>query len=57
MPALASLTLFAWLLTQVDVGAASLAWLWVVEGVRPTRPDLTGVPLCLIGTAVILLGR
>jgi len=71
LPALASLALFAWLLTRVDVGAAgrayaayggvyvaaSLAWLWVVEGVRPTRPDLTGVLLCLIGTAVILLGR
>jgi small multidrug resistance family-3 protein len=71
VPALASLALFAWLLTRVDVPAAgrtyaayggvyvaaSLVWLWAVEGVRPDRWDLAGVALCLLGTAVILLGR
>ena len=36
--------------------AASLAWLWIVEGVRPDRWDLTGVALALAGTAVILAG-
>jgi small multidrug resistance family-3 protein len=62
--------LFAYLLTLVDTDtagrayaayggiyiASALAWLWVVEGVRPDRWDLTGTVLCLAGTAVILLG-
>ncbi len=26
---------------------ASLAWLWMVEGVRPDRWDLTGAVICL----------
>lgn len=34
--------------------AASLAWLWVVEGSRPDRWDLAGAALALAGTAVIL---
>ncbi len=34
--------------------AASLAWLWAVEGVRPDRVDLAGVGLALAGVAVIL---
>ena len=71
VPALASLALFAWLLTRVEVAAAgrayaayggiyvatSLMWLWVVEGVRPDPWDVGGALLCLLGTAVILLGR
>lgn len=71
VPGTASLLLFAWLLTKVDSTAAgrayaayggiyiaaSLAWLWVIEGVRPDWRDLAGVALCLIGTAVILAGR
>lgn len=36
--------------------AASLAWLWIVEGVHPDRWDVSGAALCLIGAAVILLG-
>ena len=35
--------------------AASLAWMWVVEGVRPDRWDALGTALCLVGAAVILL--
>ena len=35
--------------------AASLAWLWLVEGVRPDRWDLLGVALCVAGTMVIVL--
>ncbi|WP_275789932.1 YnfA family protein [Pararhizobium gei] len=68
VPGMASLGLFAWLLTLVDSAAAgrtyaayggiyiaaSLLWLWLVEGVRPDRFDLTGVALALIGSAVIL---
>ncbi|MEN3747564.1 YnfA family protein [Sphingomonas sp. HF-S3] len=68
-PGLASLALFAWLLTLVPTDAAgrayaayggvyiamSLLWLWVVEGARPDRWDLGGVALCLAGAAIILL--
>ncbi|WP_294260194.1 YnfA family protein [uncultured Sphingomonas sp.] len=69
-PGIASLILFAWLLTRVDSDAAgrayaayggiyicaSLLWLWGVEGVRPDRWDVGGAVLCLVGTCVILLG-
>lgn len=69
-PGLAALALFALLLTRVDSPAAgrafaayggvyiaaSLAWLWAVEGVRPDRWDLVGAGLCLAGAAVILGG-
>ena len=69
-PGMASLALFAWLLTRVEAEAAgrayaayggvyiaaSLLWLWLVEQ-RPTdRWDLLGGGLCLIGAAVILMG-
>lgn len=33
---------------------ASLVWLWLVEGHRPDRWDLTGAALCLLGAAIIL---
>ena len=69
-PGVASLALFAVLLTQVDAAAAgrayaayggiyicaSLGWLWAVEGVRPDRWDVAGAVACLVGCAVILLG-
>lgn len=68
IPGMASLALFAWVLTRVPVDAAgrayaayggvyiaaSLAWLWLVEGQRPDRWDITGAALCLIGAATIL---
>lgn len=70
LPGLLSLALFAWLLTRIDVGfagrayaayggvyiAASLAWLWLVEGQRPDHWDLLGAAICLAGAGVILLG-
>lgn len=70
IPGMASLALFAWLLTLVDVAhagrayaayggiyiAASLAWLWLVEGARPDRWDLAGAAVCVAGAAIILLG-
>ena len=34
--------------------AASLAWLWTVEGQRPDTWDVTGAALCLIGVGIIL---
>ncbi|MGC4410246.1 YnfA family protein [Rhizobium rosettiformans] len=69
VPGLVSLSLFAWLLTLVPSDAAgrayaayggvyiaaSLAWLWLIEGQRPDRFDLTGAAICLVGAAVILL--
>ena len=69
LPGMASLALFAWLLTRVDAGfagrayaayggvyiAASLVWLWLAEGQRPDRWDLAGGAICLIGAAMILL--
>lgn len=36
--------------------AASLLWLWAVEGRQPDRCDLLGAAVCLAGAAVILLG-
>jgi len=70
LPGLASLALFAWLLTLVDTAAAgrayaayggiyiamSLLWLWSIEGTRPDRWDVTGAVICLIGAGIILLG-
>ncbi len=67
-PGMVSLALFAYLLTLVDSEAAgrtyaayggvyivaSLMWLWIIEGQRPDRWDLTGAAICLVGAAVIL---
>lgn len=36
--------------------AASLGWLWLVEGARPDRWDLLGGGLALIAALVILFG-
>ncbi|MCS0502441.1 YnfA family protein [Ancylobacter mangrovi] len=69
-PGLASLVAFAAVLTQVDASAAgrafaayggvyvaaSLAWLWAVEGLRPDRWDLLGGAVCLAGAAIIVFG-
>lgn len=68
-PGLLSLAVFAWLLTLVPSEAAgrayaayggvyiaaSLLWLWLVDGQRPDRFDLMGAAVCLVGAAVILL--
>ncbi len=70
VPGIASLMLFAYLLTLVDAPAAgrayaayggiyivtSLGWLWTVEGVRPDRWDVSGAALCLVGALLILAG-
>lgn len=70
LPGLASLALFAWLLSLVDSDYAgrayaayggiyilsSLLWLWLVEQRAPDRWDLIGAGLCLAGAAVILFG-
>ena len=68
LPGLASLAAFAWLLTLApsDLAgrayaayggvyiAASLLWLWTVEGRRPDTWDMTGGTICLVGAAIIL---
>ena len=68
VPGMVSLAIFAWLLTLADVQAAgrayaayggiyvaaSVMWLWTVEGVGPDRWDLIGACVVLIGAGIIL---
>ncbi|UKV14112.1 YnfA family protein [Thalassospiraceae bacterium SW-3-3] len=68
VPGILSLIVFAWVLTKVESDfagrayaayggiyiAASLGWLWLVEGKMPDRWDMTGVAVCLIGAGIIL---
>ncbi|WP_095167984.1 YnfA family protein [Pseudomonas sp. Irchel 3H3] len=70
VPALLSLTLFALLLTKVEATyagrayaayggiyiVASIAWLGLVERVRPLSSDWLGVALCVLGASIILFG-
>lgn len=70
LPGMVALALFAWLLTKVDAEFAgrayaayggiyiicSIGWLWLAEGQVPSRWDVVGAVICLIGMAVILLG-
>ena len=66
-PAAASLALFVWLLSLHPTASGrvyaayggvyvsvALAWLWWVDAVKPTRWDLVGAALCLLGMAVIM---
>lgn len=68
VPGVLSLMLFALMLTRSPADAAgrayavyggvyiaaSLGWLWLVEGQRPDGWDLLGAALCLFGAAIIL---
>ncbi|KTB82512.1 hypothetical protein AO072_16865 [Pseudomonas syringae ICMP 13102] len=70
IPALVSLTVFALLLTRVEAAyagrayaayggiyiVASIAWLGLVERVRPLGTDWLGLAFCVIGAIIILLG-
>jgi small multidrug resistance family-3 protein len=69
IPALASLAIFAWLLTLHPTAAGrvyaayggvyicvAIAWLWLVDKVRPTSWDLIGAGIALTGVAIIVLG-
>ena len=65
---IASLIAFALALTRVDSAfpgrayaayggiyiAASLVWLWLIEGQAPTRTDMIGAALAIAGTLIII---
>ena len=70
LPGAVSLAAFAWLLTLHPTGAArtyaayggvyvavAIAWLWMVEGTRPTVWDVVGCAVTLLGMAIIVLGN
>lgn len=67
LPAAASLAAFAWLLTLHPAAAGrvyaayggvyvaiAIAWLWVIEGVRPTMWDAIGAAVSIAGMAIIM---
>ena len=67
LPAAASLAVFVWLLTLHPHAAGRVyaayggvyvavahGWHWAVEGIRPTRWDLLGVALALVGMGIIV---
>lgn len=67
IPAALSLALFAWLLTLHPNAAGrvyaayggvyiavALAWLWAVDGIRPTVWDFVGVVVAIIGMMIIM---
>ena len=69
VPAALSLCAFVWLLTLHPTASGrvyaayggvyvtvAIAWLWLVDGVRPSAWDAAGVALCLAGMAVIMVG-
>jgi small multidrug resistance family-3 protein len=68
LPAAASLSLFAWLLSLHPTAtgrvyaayggvyiATAICWLRIVDGVRPTCWDVVGVIVCLTGMSIIML--
>ncbi|MDP9902550.1 YnfA family protein [Variovorax ginsengisoli] len=67
VPTAISLALFAWLLTLHDTASGrvyaayggvyigvAIAWLWAIDGVRPTPWDLAGAGIALAGMAIIM---
>ncbi|WP_076592642.1 YnfA family protein [Herminiimonas arsenitoxidans] len=67
IPAALSLVLFVWLLSLHPEAAGrvyaayggayvavALAWLWVVDGIKPTNWDFVGVAVTLAGMGIIL---
>ncbi len=66
LPAAVSLAAFAWLLTLHEAAAGrvyaayggvyigvAVAWLWAVDGVRPSAWDVAGVAVCFVGMGLI----
>ena len=70
IPGALSLAVFALLLTRAKAAfagrayaayngiyiAASILWLWLTEGVQPTRSALIGAGVCFVGIGIILFG-
>jgi len=64
-----SLILFAWSLAKIDVSfagkayavyggiyiAASIVWLWGVEKVAPTKWDIIGAAVSILGAMIVLI--
>lgn len=68
IPAAGALALFAWLLTLHPAAAGrtyaayggmyiavALLWLWAIDGIAPSRWDLAGAAIALLGMAIIAL--
>ena len=66
LPAAASLLLFVWLLTLHPSASGriyaayggiyistALVWLWLVDGIKPSVWDMSGVAVCLLGAGLI----
>jgi len=69
VPAAASLAAFVWLLTLHPTAAGrvyaayggvyvatAIAWLWFIDGVRPTLWDITGACVAISGMTLIMFG-
>jgi len=69
IPAAASLAVFVWLLTLHPTAAGrvyaayggvyvatAMAWLWLVDGVRPSTWDIVGSLVAVSGMAIIMFG-
>ena len=70
IPGCALLVIFAYLLPLAETEsagrayaiyggiyiAASLSWLWAVEGIRPDKWDTIGSIICILGALIILYG-
>jgi small multidrug resistance family-3 protein len=71
LPGITSLTIFAILLTRIDLIfagrtfaayggvyiVASLLWLWIIEDQRLDKWDIVGAIICIAGAAIILFGQ
>jgi len=69
IPAVVSLAVFVWLLTLHPTVAGrvyaayggvyvatAVAWLWLIDGVRPTAWDIVGSLVAVSGMAIIMFG-
>ena len=67
LPAAASLSLFAWLLSLHPTAAGrvyaayggvyisvAILWLWAVDGIKPTIWDVVGSSIAILGMSIIM---
>ena len=70
LPAAASLVVFVWLLTLHPAAsgrvyatygavyiATAIAWLYVIDGIKPTWNDYLGAAVALLGAGIIMIGH